>query len=85
MREIRRLIEWMGAPKCLALQGIEIFPKINFGVVLFGLTPSLFRTTKDARIAQFGKSKKGGSRRTIVKTLFFLHDSAFGTGEAYCR
>ena len=52
MREIRKLIEWMGAPKCLAQQGIEIFPKFYFGVVLFGLTPFFIRTTRHAKIAQ---------------------------------
>jgi hypothetical protein len=31
MREIRTLIQWIGAPKCQAQQGIEVFPKFNFG------------------------------------------------------
>jgi hypothetical protein len=67
MREIQKLIVWIGAPKCLAQQGIEVFPKFNFGVVLFGLTPFYYRTTKDATIAECRESKKRGSRRTIVK------------------
>jgi hypothetical protein len=85
MREIRRLIEQMCAPKCQAQQGIEIFPKFNFGVVLFGRTPFCYRTTKDAKIAECGKSMKGGSRRTIGNTFFFVHNSSFGTEEDHCR
>ena len=39
MREIRKPIESMGAPKCLSQQRMEVFPKFNFGMVLFRLTP----------------------------------------------
>jgi len=60
MREIGRLIEWMCAPKCLAQQGIEIFPEFSFGAVLFGLMPSRYRTAKDGRIAVCGKGEKSG-------------------------
>jgi hypothetical protein len=49
------LIGSMGAPKCLVQQGIEIFPKIYFGIVLIGLAPFSHRTTRDAKIAQCGK------------------------------
>jgi hypothetical protein len=51
MRTIRKLIEWTGAPKCLAQRGIEIFPEFNFGIVLSGLTPFYYRTIKDAKKA----------------------------------
>jgi hypothetical protein len=79
MREIRKLIERMCAPKYLAQKGIEVFPKFNFGVVLFGLASFLCRTTKDAKIARRRKSKKGSSRRTIVNTLFFVRSGSLGS------
>jgi hypothetical protein len=45
-------MEWIGAPKYLAQQGIELFPKFNFGTLLFGLMPPGYRTAKDVEIAQ---------------------------------
>jgi hypothetical protein len=56
MSEIRKLIEWTGTRKCLAQQGIEIIPKFNFGMVLFGVS-GLRGSVSDSGQLGFGRRK----------------------------
>ena len=62
-------IERISSLKCLAQQGIEVFPRFNFGVVLFGLTPFYYRTTKDAKITQLALCPSSISQLIICHNI----------------
>jgi hypothetical protein len=85
MREIREVIDCMGAPKWRAQQGIGIFPEFSFGMLLFGLTPSRYRAANDAKRAKLIKGKRDGSDRAIIMSIIFAHNSSLEIKEEFCR